>query len=80
MSKSAARQWAGEGIAVNLIGIPLGLAAPEIGEFAEHLTMAACPNVDLTPLVVTAITFLLSTGAALTGATITVDGGAVMLP
>jgi 3-oxoacyl-[acyl-carrier protein] reductase len=80
MAKSAARQWGSEGIAVNMIAAPLALFAVD-GD-ASHLTAAAVQNdATLTHSIVEAARFLLRSDLDhLTGETIVVDGGSVMLP
>lgn len=86
MAKSAARQWAPAGIVINTITAPLHLFAPGMAGSAGHLTAAAVPDdashkSTLTDSVVATARFLLETDAPhLVGATIVVDGGAVMLP
>jgi 3-oxoacyl-[acyl-carrier protein] reductase len=80
LAKSAARQWASEGIAVNMIAAPLALFATD-GD-ASHLTAAAVQHDEtLIHSVVETATFLLRNDLDhLTGDTIVVDGGSVMLP
>jgi 3-oxoacyl-[acyl-carrier protein] reductase len=81
MAKSAARQWAADRVSVNLVAVPLQLFDPELGQYARHMTAAAYTDVDLLPSVTTTVKFLLEDAApALTGTTITADGGSVMLP
>ena len=80
MVKSAARQWGSEGIAVNMIAAPLALFAVD-GD-ASHLTAAAeQDDATLTHSIVDTARFLLRGDLHnLTGDTIIVDGGSVMLP
>lgn len=80
MAKSAARQWASEGIGVSIIAAPVGLFRSDVD--ASHLTAAAVPNNGmLVHSVVETANFLLRRDIDhLTGATVVVDGGAVMLP
>ena len=82
MAKSAARQWASAGIVLNMISAPLHLFARGVHGSASHLTPPAVPDDDfLTESVVATSLFLLETEAChLVGATLVVDGGAVMLP
>lgn len=82
MVKSAARQWASDGIAINTIAAPLQLFAPRLGPSAGHLTAAANRDDDsLIDSVVETTKFLLRRDVAhLVGETVIVDGGAVMLP
>jgi 3-oxoacyl-[acyl-carrier protein] reductase len=80
MAKSAARQWASDGIAVNMVAAPLTLFA--IDGDASHLTAAAVQNDGtLIHSIVETATFLLRADLKnLTGETIVVDGGSVMAP
>ena len=81
MAKSAARQWAADGIAVNMIAAPVHLFdVPDVD--ASHLTAAARPEDGrLINSVVETAKFLLREDIDhLVGDTIVVDGGSVMLP
>jgi 3-oxoacyl-[acyl-carrier protein] reductase len=80
MAKSAARQWASEGIAVNIVAAPAQLFARDVD--ASHLSAAAVPDDGtLIHSVVETATFLMREDLRhLTGETIVVDGGSVMLP
>lgn len=80
MAKSAARQWASDGIGVNIIAAPLTQFAAD-GD-ASHLTAAAVRNDEtLIHSIVETAKFLLRRDVDhLTGDTIVVDGGSVMLP
>lgn len=80
MAKSAARQWASEGIAVNIVAAPLGLFRSDVDW--SHLTAAAVRNDGgLIHSVVETAKFLLRPDIDhLTGETVIVDGGSVMLP
>jgi 3-oxoacyl-[acyl-carrier protein] reductase len=81
LAKSAARQWAPERISVNLIVVPLELVAGGVGDLVRHVGSAARKDADLTDAVVRAAKYLLSgAGPGLTGSTMVVDGGAVMVP
>lgn len=80
MAKSAARQWASDRIGVNIIATPLALFAVD-GD-VSHLTAAAVQNDDtLIHSIIETAKFLMRRDVdQLTGDTIVVDGGAVMLP
>lgn len=80
MTKSAARQWGSAGIGVNMIAAPVHLFKPDAD--SSHLTAAAVPDgPTLIHSVVEAAGFLLRADLThLTGETIVVDGGSVMLP
>jgi len=80
MAKSAARQWGSDGIAVNVVAAPAHLFARDVE--ASHLSAAAVPEDDtLIRQIVATANFLLRTDLPhLTGETIVVDGGSVMLP
>lgn len=82
MTKSAARQWASSDIVVNTIAAPLPLFAPDMRGSAGHLTAAAVPDDDnLVRSIISTLEFLLHTDSRhVVGATILVDGGALMLP
>ncbi len=83
MTKSAARQWASSSdIVVNTIAAPLPLFAPDMRGSAGHLTAAAVPDDDnLVRSIISTLEFLLHTDSRhVVGATILVDGGALMLP
>lgn len=82
MAKSAARQWAASNIVVNTVAAPLPLFAPDMRGSAAHLTAAAVPaDDDLVQSIVSTLRFLLQTDSRhVVGATMMVDGGALMLP
>jgi len=81
MAKSAARQWAADRISVSIIVVPLGLIVSGAGDLVPHVGRGARQDVDLLDAVVRAVHFILSgAGPALTGSTLLVDGGAVMVP
>lgn len=81
MAKSAARQWAPDNISVNLVAVPLGWVVDGAGDLVVHVGGAARKDADLTDAIVRAVSFLLSgAGPGLTGSTLLVDGGAVMVP
>jgi 3-oxoacyl-[acyl-carrier protein] reductase len=80
MAKSAARQWGSARIGVNMIAAPLSLFAVDGG--TSHLSAAAVQD-DRTLIhsIVETAKFLLRNDLDhLTGETIVVDGGSVMLP
>ena len=82
MAKSAARQWASEGIQSILIAVPMHLFVPALRTSASHLTAAAVQDDEtLIESVVETTKFLLRRDLKhLVGETIIVDGGSVMLP
>jgi 3-oxoacyl-[acyl-carrier protein] reductase len=81
MAKSAARQWGEAGISVNCVAVPLGLLAPSHASCTTFLPPAALPRDDPLDDVAGAVEFLAGPGAAgVSGATLLVDGGAVMAP
>jgi 3-oxoacyl-[acyl-carrier protein] reductase len=81
MAKSAARQWAADRISVSLIVVPLGLIVSDAGDLVPHVGRGARKDADLLDAVVRAVHFILSgAGPGLTGSTLVVDGGAVMVP
>lgn len=81
MAKSAARQWASQGVAVNAVAAPLHLFAPAAAGAASHLATPAVRNDSVLRSVVEAVKFLLQPRLDhLVGETIIVDGGSMMLP
>jgi 3-oxoacyl-[acyl-carrier protein] reductase len=80
LAKSAARQWTSDGTRVNMIAAPLALFATD-GD-TSHLTAAAVQHDEtLIHSIVETAKFLLRHDVDhLTGDTIVVDGGSVMLP
>lgn len=82
MAKSAARQWASEGIGVNMVAVPVRIIAPELASADAHLTAPALGrDVDLFATVTSAVAVLLDRDLDhLAGATLVVDGGSVMTP
>lgn len=71
MAKSAARQWKSDGVTVNMVAAPVGMFAPEL----------AADDSLFVGSVVESVRFLLRPDLEhLVGATLVVDGGAVMLP
>lgn len=82
MAKSAARQWASEGIGINVVAVPVGVIASALASVDAHLTAPALGSgADLIPTITRAVGVLLSRELDhLTGSTLTVDGGSVMLP
>lgn len=82
LAKSAARQWAGSGVIVNIVGVPLTLLAPQLADKAQHLTAPAiADHSTLLDDIATTIAHLLRRDIGhLIGQTIVVDGGSVMVP
>ncbi len=81
MAKSAARQWAADHISVSLIVVPLELIVSDMGDLVRHVGGSARKDADLLGAVVRAVDFVLSGGGpGLTGSTLVIDGGAVMVP
>jgi NAD(P)-dependent dehydrogenase (short-subunit alcohol dehydrogenase family) len=77
LAKSAARQWGAHGITVNCVAVPLELLGASVTPPVNPPALGRTATVDD---VARAITALTSDGAAaITGATIPVDGGVVML-
>jgi 3-oxoacyl-[acyl-carrier protein] reductase len=82
MVKSAARQWASQGIGVNLVAVPLSMLSDDGAAEAGHLTAAAVTDDStLMHTVAESVKFLLRPDLDhLAGETIVADGGSVMLP
>jgi 3-oxoacyl-[acyl-carrier protein] reductase len=81
LAKSAARQWGEIGISVNCVAVPLGLLAPSHASHTDFLPPAAISQDDPVDDVAGAVEFLAGPGAhGISGATLLVDGGAVMAP
>jgi 3-oxoacyl-[acyl-carrier protein] reductase len=81
LAKSAARQWGGAGISVNCVSVPLELLAPTHAGHTSFLPPPARVRDDPVADVAGAVEFLCSPGArGISGATLLVDGGAVMAP
>lgn len=80
MAKSAARQWGSAAIGVNIIAAPARLFATQVD--ASHLTVAAVQGDEklIQSIVETAMFLLRPDIEHVTGETIVVDGGSVMLP
>jgi 3-oxoacyl-[acyl-carrier protein] reductase len=80
MAKSAARQWASERIGVNIVAAPADLFTRDVD--TSHLSAAAVPDDGaLIHSVVETARFLLRDDLPhVTGETVIVDGGSVMLP
>lgn len=81
MVKSAARQWASQGIGANLVAVPLYLFSDD-ATATGHLTAAAVTDDStLMHTVAESVKFLLRPDLGhLAGETTVADGGAVMLP
>jgi 3-oxoacyl-[acyl-carrier protein] reductase len=83
LAKSAARQWGEAGVRVNCVAPPVEVVAPELGvtgpAMVGELSLGRAPGVraDVAPVVA-----LLTSDAAhfVTGATVVVDGGVLMVP
>ncbi len=74
LTKSAARQWKGESIVVNLVAVPAGL-------LQRGTATSGGDTAEVVEAIQTSVEMLLgSTGGGLVGATIVVDGGSVMAP
>lgn len=81
MAKSAARQWGASGISVNCVAVPLGLLSPNHASLTSFLPPAAIERDDPLDDVSHAVAFLTGPSAdGISGATLLVDGGAVMAP
>ncbi|MGV0790693.1 SDR family oxidoreductase [Mycolicibacterium sp. XJ1819] len=82
MVKSAARQWASQGIGANLVAVPLSMFTDDGAAAAGHLTApAVVDDSTLIHTVAESVKFLLQPNLAhLAGETIVADGGSVMLP
>lgn len=83
MAKSAARQWGEHAITVNSVAVPVSLWDDHASEKLSFLHPA--PVVTDTPRLVKALAgvirmFTSPEAAAISGATVVVDGGRVMLP
>ena len=82
LAKSAARQWGEHGITVNCVAPPLELLAPTLAAptgFVAEPAMGRLPDIhdDVAPVVALLVS---STAPAVTGTTVVVDGGTVMVP
>lgn len=79
MAKSAARQWAAEGVSVNMLALPLSLLDHDLGAHTGHLQPMA-GRLPTTDDVGAALLPLLQASEAMVGATVVLDGGSVMAP
>lgn len=79
MAKSAARQWAGEGILVNTLLVPLEVLRPSLEPLTRHLAPPAGAAPDVAALAAM-LALAMEAPPALIGATVTLDGGSVMAP
>ena len=77
LAKSAARQWGAHGITVNCIAVPLELLGASVPPPVNPPALGRTATVDDIARAITALTA--RDAAAITGATIPVDGGVVML-
>ena len=81
LAKSAARQWGGARIRVNCVAPRAELLAPDAGPLSPDVAEPALAGVPAdVGAVASAITLLAAEGIVVTGATIVVDGGVVMIP
>lgn len=82
MTKSAARQWASEGICLNMIAVPVAAVVPALASVDAHVTAPALgAGVDLLATITSAVAVLLGPDLEhLAGSTLMIDGGSVMLP
>jgi 3-oxoacyl-[acyl-carrier protein] reductase len=81
LAKSAARQWGALGISVNCVSVPLDLLAPALAGTTAFLPPPALARPDPVDDVAAAVKLLCGPGAdGISGATLLVDGGAVMAP
>lgn len=86
MMKSAARQWGGEGIRLNWLGLDSHVFAPQLAEAALPLSPEMGPPppaLGYVPGIQTGVVqtlAMLAGAAAVTGASIPVDGGVWMVP
>jgi 3-oxoacyl-[acyl-carrier protein] reductase len=82
MVKSAARQWASQGVGVNLVAVPLAMFTDDAAAAVGHLTVAAVAHdPTLIHTVAESVKFLLRQDMKhLAGETIVADGGSLMLP
>ena len=81
LAKSAARQWGGIGIRVNCVAPSAEQVSPGVGPLSPDVAEAA---LGATPAgrdaVASAIALLATERSPITGATVVVDGGVVMVP
>ena len=77
LAKSAARQWGAYGITVNCIAVPLELLGASVPPPVNPPALGRTATVDDVARAITAL--IARDAAAITGATIPVDGGVVML-
>jgi NAD(P)-dependent dehydrogenase (short-subunit alcohol dehydrogenase family) len=77
LAKTAARQWGGQGIAVNCVAPPVELVGPASGPDVAVPALGRLPDArtDVAPVVATLVG-----DAFVTGTTVVVDGGMVMAP
>lgn len=79
MAKSAARQWAAEGVLVNTLVVPLEVLRPSTAPLTQHLAPPAVAAPD-GAAIGAMLAMAMQAPAALVGATISLDGGSVMAP
>jgi 3-oxoacyl-[acyl-carrier protein] reductase len=80
MAKSAARQWGGLGLTVNLVGVPIELLAPGAAGLTSHMPPPVTTPPGADDVAHAVLAFALAPGVGITGAMTVVDGGAVMAP
>jgi 3-oxoacyl-[acyl-carrier protein] reductase len=81
LAKSAARQWGRQGITVNCVALPMELVAPGTPTPNAFVTEPALGHLAGVGDVAAAIGLFVGTDAlGITGATVVVDGGTVMVP
>lgn len=81
LTKSAARQWSGDGITVNVVAADVAtLGGGALGGHAPALGEPSLPEAEGDDLMATIGMLLSEDAARTTGATLTVDRGMVLLP
>jgi 3-oxoacyl-[acyl-carrier protein] reductase len=81
MAKSAARQWGGDGIAVNTVLVPIELLVPATAGATSYLPPPALGAAATVADVAAAVAVFAEPGRhGVTGSTVVVDGGSVMAP
>ncbi len=82
LAKSAAREWGEDGITVNCVAPPLALVAPDSAAADPGVEVPALGRVPDGRVDVASVVALLAADPArvVTGSTIVVDGGVVMVP
>jgi 3-oxoacyl-[acyl-carrier protein] reductase len=82
LAKSAARRWGADAITVNCVTVPVSALDPTLAAIAPDAarTAPALGVPDALDGAAATVTWLACAAAAITGATIGADGGAVMAP